>query len=147
MAVAGKGGTPRQTAVDKYTQALEKASKRLGDDLDKLITEYIKIVDSGGHAYMRAAELANRVYHQIEGPARAVYEKQERTAQHAYNAIMGPANAELKRITDAAQDMYNQAIAPVESAYQVSINDAGSIMQGAQLGDIGSLDTTTPWTT
>lgn len=147
MAASSQPNRTRQKAIDAYAKALEDAAKRMGDDLDKLLAEFIKIADAAGRSYVRTAELANHAYKQIEGPARRMYEVQEKAAAHVYKSIMAPADAELKRMTDSAMDMYNSAITPIESAYQTAINDAASIMQGTQFGDTVSTDTTTPWTT
>lgn len=122
--------------IKRYEDNLKEAELRAAEALDRLLADYLRILEIAGNAYARETERAMRAYNTIENPARRVYESQQDIAENAYNSIMEPAKAELDRIARAAHDMYQRAIVPIETAYAQAVNDAASITQNITIPQV-----------
>lgn len=117
-----------------YTNMLAEAERQAGEHLDRLITDYLRLLEGAGQMYARAVERGNHAYLAIEQPARAHYERQLEIADQAYNAIVQPAQIELDRINKDTQRMFNEAIVPIEKGLAEAIQAAQALLQGIQIG-------------
>lgn len=130
------GHLTRAEHLKKYEQALVQAENDAGAAIDRLLQDYLHILEVAGSAYARETERAMRAYNTIEQPARKAYERQSDIAMHAYESIIGPADAELQRISTAAHEMYKRAITPIENAYAKAISDAQALAQNVTLPQV-----------
>lgn len=121
-----------------YTNMLAEAERQAGEHLDRLITDYLRLLEGAGGMYARAVERGNKAYLDIEQPARAHYERQLEIADQAYNAIVQPAQHELDRINKDAQRMFNEAIVPIEKGLAEAIQAAQALLQGLAIGRGGT---------
>lgn len=125
---------PRESGVKAYEKALLQAEHQAAQAIDRLLTDYLHLLEVAGLAYAREAERAMRAYNRLEEPARKAYERQLELAARAYDSIQGPADAELARIGQAASDMYTAALTPIESAYALAVQNAQQLTQNVTLG-------------
>lgn len=114
--------------VQEYTTEIERAEVHLGNIVTRVLTDYLKLIQEAAKRYESAVNLADKIWNDIEGPARRNYERQVELADHARTRIMDPAKRALDEANDAAQRLYTELAQPAEQAYADSLTNAQSIL-------------------
>jgi len=122
-------------STKEWEKRLLEAERHAAEAMDRLLADYLQLIEVAGNAYSRETERAIRAYNRLEEPARREYERRLEIAVSAYDSILGPADAEFTRIAAAAQEMYDKALKPIIAAYAQAVQNAQAVSSGISLGN------------
>lgn len=123
----GRGQNRNKQLISEYNQIVLAAQVKVGEDVDKLLSDAAHLLETAGRNYTHAVEQGRQAFKRIHEPAHDNYQRQFDMALSVQAAIVNPAEEELKRITQSVKELIEQAIHPIEQIYSEALSAASSV--------------------